>query len=101
MIASLEQSSSSKNYNGDHGDEGGGRRPSSQRANEIQRLILRPKSNDIPRPIPVHPTRFSALFPRGGQYMIYPRSVLLALVLVVVLVPIRGKSPTRGPKEKI
>ena len=68
---------------------------------KIQRLILRLKTNDIPRPIPVHPTRLSALFPRGGQYMIYSRSVLLALVLVVVLVPVRGKSPTRGPKEKI
>ena len=29
MIASLERSSSSKNYNGDHDDEGGGRRSSS------------------------------------------------------------------------
>ena len=59
-------------------------------------LILRPKTNDIPRPIHIYPTRLSVLFSRGGQVMIHSRSLLLALVLVVVLVPIRGKSRLHG-----
>ena len=89
MIASLERSSSS---------EGG--QIHRIRTNGIQRLIHQLKNNRIPRPIPIHPTRLSVHVPRGEQSIIDSRSPLPALVLVVVLLPIRGKSQTHGQKEK-
>ena len=68
--------------------------------NDVPRLIYQLKNNSIPRPIPIHPTRLSVHFPHGGQYTIYSPFLLLALVLVVALVPIQGKSQTRERKEK-
>ena len=99
MIASLERSSSSEDDNDNDEQERGGRRHRI-RPDETRHLILRLKTNDIPRPIRIRPTRLGALFPRGGQSMIYSRFLLLAPVLVVVLVPIQGEGRTHGWKEK-
>ena len=98
-IAFLERSSSSEDDNHGHGHEEGGR-AHRIRANHTQCLILGLKSNDVPRPICIHPTKLSALFPRGRTVHDLFSFFAPSPGLVVVLVPVRRKSRTPGQKEK-
>ena len=101
MIAFLERSSSSEDDNHDHEHEEGGRRSSSRNKSQLHSMCY--PLTKVQRHFPSHlhsPNKTQRTLPsRGTVHHLFSFSAP-SPGLVVVLVPIRRKSRTRGRKEK-